>query len=80
MVDDGVANDTFNVCGRGTIHLAEVVRMVGREVLTKPDAPTVRYEIGLDKISRHVTLPDTRASVAAFVEDQLAAGRVAGAA
>jgi nucleoside-diphosphate-sugar epimerase len=80
MVDAGVTNDTFNVCGRGVIRLAEVVRLVGREVPVKPGAPTVRYEIGLDKVSRLVTLPDTRASVSAFVQDQLAAGRVAGAA
>jgi nucleoside-diphosphate-sugar epimerase len=69
MVDDGATNDTFNICGRGTVRLAEVVRMAGREVPVKPGAPTVRYEIGLDKVSRHVTLPDTGASVAAFVCD-----------
>jgi nucleoside-diphosphate-sugar epimerase len=80
IVDDGVSNDTFNVCGRGVIRLAEVVRLVGRDVPVKPGAPTVRYEVGLDKVSRHVTLPDTRASVAAFVQDQLAAGHAAGAA
>jgi nucleoside-diphosphate-sugar epimerase len=72
MVDDGVANDTFNVCGRGVIRLAEVVRMVGRDVPVKPGAPTVRYEIGLDKISRHLTLPETRTSVTEFVRGQIA--------
>jgi nucleoside-diphosphate-sugar epimerase len=80
MVDDGVTNDTFNVCGRGTVRLAEVVRLFGRDVPFKSGAPTVRYEIGLDKVSRHVTLPDTRSSVTTFVRDQLAAGRMAGAA
>lgn len=80
MVDDGVTNDTFNVCGRGTVRLAEVVRLAGRDVPVKPGAPTVRYEIGLDKVSRHVTLPDTRSSVSMFVRDQLAAVRTAGAA
>jgi nucleoside-diphosphate-sugar epimerase len=72
MVDDGVANDTFNACGRGVIRLAEVVRLAGRDVPVKPGAPTVRYEIGLDKISRHLTLPETRESVTEFVRGQIA--------
>jgi hypothetical protein len=75
-----VTNDTFNVCGRGTVRLAEVARMIGREIPVKPGAPTVRYEIGLDKVTRHVTLPETRSSVAAFVRDRPAAGPVTPAA
>ena len=66
LVDAGVKNDTFNVCGRGVVRLQEVIDLAGRPVAVKPGAPVVRYEIGLDKIGRHVTLPDTRASVAAF--------------
>lgn len=69
MADDGVRNDTFNICGRGVVRLADVIRFVGRDVPVKPGAAAVRYEIGLEKVSRHVTLPETRDSVAEFVRN-----------
>jgi nucleoside-diphosphate-sugar epimerase len=75
LAQAGVANDTFNICGRGTVRLSKVVRLVGRDVVVQPGAPRVRYEIDLGKISRHVCLPDTEPAVCAFVLGQLESGR-----
>ncbi|MGL6094379.1 MAG: NAD-dependent epimerase/dehydratase family protein, partial [Fimbriiglobus sp.] len=70
IVDAGVRNEVFNVTGAGTVRLADVIAMTGREVPVNPGAPTVRYDIGLEKIGRHVVLPPTRETVAAYVADR----------
>jgi nucleoside-diphosphate-sugar epimerase len=70
VADAGVRNETLNICGRGVVPLADVIRMAGRDVTIKPGAPAVRYEVGLDKVSRYVALPPTRESVEAFVASQ----------
>ena len=71
LAESGAANDTFNICGRGTIRLEEIVRLVGRDVPVQPGAARVRYEINLGKIARLVELPETAAAVRQFVCQEL---------
>lgn len=73
----GVANDTFNICGRGTVRLADVIGWVGRPVPVKEGALRVRYEIELGKLSQHVELPETRPTVRDFVLRERQQGRAA---
>jgi hypothetical protein len=38
----------------------------------KPDSPTVRYEVSIEKISALTEVPETRTAVREFVHSQLA--------
>ena len=69
LLDRGIRNESFNLCGAGVVSLADVVAWSGREVETADDAKTVRYEVSVEKISRIVNLPDTASTVRRFVED-----------
>lgn len=68
-------NETFNICGRGTVSLARVMAELGVAVPVTPGAPRVRYEIDLGKVSRHVELPRTDDAVLAFVRGEQAGRR-----
>ncbi len=74
----GVSREIFNLCGKGTVRLAEVAEIVPGPIAVAPGSPRVRYEISLEKISTLVDLPETRASVLEFVRAELSA-RAAGA-
>jgi nucleoside-diphosphate-sugar epimerase len=65
-----VQNETFNICGRGTIALGEVIALVGRPVPVVAGAPRVRYEIQLSKILQAIELPESRSAVLEFVRQQ----------
>lgn len=72
LVDNGTRNEVFNLCGRGTVSLREVIAHTGRSVAVNPRSPLVRYEVDIGKISRalpapHV-IPDTRATVLRYVD------------
>ena len=68
-----VANETFNIAGKGTIRLRKVIEMVGRAVPVTRGSPCVRYEIDLGKVSQYVTLPETEATVRDFIAQELQA-------
>jgi nucleoside-diphosphate-sugar epimerase len=70
LVEQKVMNETINICGRGTIALAEVIAALDHSVALQPGTPRVRYEIDLRKIERYGPLPETRESVLAFLEQQ----------
>ena len=71
LLDGGVGNEVFNVCGKGVVRLSEVAALSPTPVIAKPGSPLVRYEISLEKLSRHVAPPETRPEVLAFVREQL---------
>ena len=57
-----IHNEVFNLCGNGVVSLTEVIEATGREVAVNPASPRVRYEVSVDKISRYVEPPSTRAN------------------
>lgn len=71
LIDGGVQNETFNICGQGTIRLADVIAAVGKPTQVKENAPRVRYEVSLESISDQIQLPETRATVLQFVRDSM---------
>jgi nucleoside-diphosphate-sugar epimerase len=71
LLDGGVGNEVFNVCGKGVVRLSEVAALSPTAVTAKPGSPLVRYEISLEKLSRYVAPPETRPEVLAFVREQL---------
>ncbi|MBV6466331.1 MAG: hypothetical protein PGMFKBFP_01640 [Anaerolineales bacterium] len=62
------SREVFNLCGRGTIALSEVLAHTGRRVAVTPESPRVRYEVNIGKISRRVEVPETRTAVLSFVD------------
>ena len=59
--------EIYNLCGAGVVSLEQVMADAGREVPVNPGSPVVQYEVSIEKISRLVTVPPTRQTVAAFV-------------
>jgi len=68
LADGEGSREVFNLCGRGTIALSEVLAHTGREVAVTPGSPRVRYEVSIEKIRRRVEVPETRAAVFSFVD------------
>jgi len=66
------ANQIYNVCGRGTIAIQEVIDAAGGPVPVQPASPAVHYEVNIDKALGHVDLPGTRAAVLDYVRSQAA--------
>lgn len=71
LVERGISRETFNVCGKGTIKLQEIIEVTGRQVSVHPGSPRVRYEVNVEKISSLFPVPSTRETVLHFVEEQL---------
>ena len=67
LIDRRISGEIFNLCGRGVLALREAMAMAGNEVPVQPGSPCVRYEVNIEKISRLVEIPETAASVAAYV-------------
>ncbi len=80
QVAQEVANETFNIAGKGTIRLRSVIEMVGKPIPVNRGSPCLRCEIDLRKVSAIVQLPETDATVRDFVRDQLHTGRCSSAA
>jgi nucleoside-diphosphate-sugar epimerase len=78
LVEQGLSREVFNLCGRGLVRLAEVAAVAPGPVPVKPGSPRVRYEVSIDKISRRLEIPATRAAVLDWVRAELAARGAAG--
>jgi len=68
LIDRRIEGEIFNLCGRGVISLREVMQLAGVDVPVQPGSPCVRYEVSIEKISQLINIPETTASVAAFVK------------
>lgn len=68
LAEGAESREVFNLCGRGTVALAEVAARAGREVAARAGSPRVRYEVNIEKIGRRVEVPETRAAVLSFVD------------
>jgi nucleoside-diphosphate-sugar epimerase len=74
LVDQGVSREIFNLCGRGLVRLEEAAALAPGPAPVKPGSPRVRYEVSIEKISRHAEIPETRAAVLDYVRAELAQG------
>jgi nucleoside-diphosphate-sugar epimerase len=70
LLDAGVTNEVFNVCGKGVVRLKDVAALAPTAIVAKPGSPLVRYEISLEKLSHYVEPPETRPEVMTFVREQ----------
>ena len=72
LLESGVRNDVFNLCGKGVVRLEDVAALAPQPVPVRPGSPRVRYEIALEKLSTLVEPPETAPEVLAFVRRQFA--------
>jgi len=74
-----VRNEVVNVCGDGTVKLADVIQWSGKSPERDGNARPVRYEVDVRKLRGHGSrIPPTADTVRDFVR-RAVAGRVAGA-
>ncbi len=76
LVNSHQNKETFNVCGRGLISPRGIAAMAGKildlNLITADQVPRI-VDINVEKVSRFITLPETRATVTDFVS-QLSIG------
>ncbi|MBI4903228.1 MAG: NAD-dependent epimerase/dehydratase family protein [Acidobacteria bacterium] len=74
LPDAGVANDTFNLCGSGTIALRDAIAHTGRQIAVNPGSPLVRYDVAISKLRARLAalalpaIPDTRTTVHSYLD------------
>lgn len=71
LIDAGVRNDVFNVCGEGLISPREIAQLAGRELNSSAipaEAQPRIVDIDVAKISQRIPLPRTVETVTAFVD------------
>lgn len=66
LAASGPSREIYNLCGKGTVALSEVIAQVGRDITVQPNSPRVRYAVSIDKISRLAEVPATRDAVLGF--------------
>lgn len=66
----GPGREVFNLCGKGTIALSEVIAATGREVAVQQGSRRVRYDVSIEKVSRLAEIPSTRETVLRFCQKQ----------
>ncbi|MDD5556373.1 MAG: NAD(P)-dependent oxidoreductase [bacterium] len=69
IAESGFAREVFNVCGRGTVTLREVQEMAGR--VEENELPAEAWDISTVKTHARVGLPETGATVRAFITRRL---------
>jgi len=70
LLDQGFVHQVLNLSSCGVVKLLEVMDRVGYKGPVEPGSPHVRYEINVEKISRSVSLPNTREMVFEFVDSE----------
>ena len=64
LIEFGRSREVFNVCGRGTMRLSDIQRLVGD---SKPnDLPEETWDINTDKVNALVGLPTTEETIRVF--------------
>jgi nucleoside-diphosphate-sugar epimerase len=71
LIKRGVSGEIFNVCGEGLISPREIARLAEREMNLSQIDSTVQpriVHVNTEKIGRITAMPETRRSVADFIE------------
>lgn len=72
LVERGVHNQVVNLGAQGTVDLGALHRKMGSASSFTPDAPTIRFELSLEKLARLAGAPppSSQAEVEAFLASQ----------
>jgi nucleoside-diphosphate-sugar epimerase len=77
LIEAGVEQDVFNVCGAGLISPREIAMLAGRELdlsLVPEDARPRVVDVDISKISARYPMPATRSTIAAFLAERRLTG------
>lgn len=69
MAASGQYKGIYNLCGTGTVRLADVIAAAGKPVECKPGSPKTRYEVATGKLNAHVPVRGTEDAVMEFVRE-----------
>lgn len=75
LVDRGMQGRVFNLCGAGTVRIADVIEWSGRQISVNPGAPVVTYDVATDAIQSVVDVPASEDAVRRFLGVQPVAPR-----
>lgn len=67
LLDRGITNEVFNLCGNGLVKLEDMIKEIGAEVEVKPNSPKVLYDVNIDKIKKYVEVPTSKEAVADYL-------------
>ncbi len=70
LVDRQTQGRVFNLCGEGTVRIADAIEWSGREIPIAPGAPVVTYDVTTDAIRTLVQVPGSEDAVRTFMRDQ----------
>jgi hypothetical protein len=72
LVCEGVRNETFNICGDGSLRIDEIAQLLSAPMdlsLLEPGAVPRVVDINIEKIKGHLSMPDTRSSLIQFAKE-----------
>lgn len=67
LVDRELHGRVFNLCGTGTVRIADAMEWSGREISVNPGAPVVTYDVATDAIQSVVQVPASADAVRRFM-------------
>lgn len=65
------SGEIYNICGKGTVRIGDVIALANKEVSIMPEAPRVRYEISIEKMQEILELPNTKEDVFEYVNESV---------
>jgi nucleoside-diphosphate-sugar epimerase len=69
VIDQGIENEMFNICGDDTISGEEVADMAGKSLdMNLYEQPKENYNVNISKICRFTTVPKSRDAVRKYIE------------
>jgi nucleoside-diphosphate-sugar epimerase len=69
ILEQGIENETFNLCGEGTVTGEEVAEMAGKGLeMALYEQPRENYDINISKVCRFTEVPKSRDAVRKYME------------
>jgi hypothetical protein len=67
LIDREIQGRTFNLCGEGTVRIADVIKWSGLEIAVSSGAPVVTYDVATDSIRGVIAVPASADAVRGFM-------------
>jgi len=67
LIDREIQGRTFNLCGEGTVRIADAIKWSGHDIAVSPGAPVVTYDVATDSIRGVIPVPASEDAVRSFM-------------
>jgi nucleoside-diphosphate-sugar epimerase len=67
LINNGLTNEIFNICGRGLVKLQKLLDIYNVKV--NPNSPIVKYDVNIEKIQKITEIPDSMETVMNFIKN-----------